>query len=113
VVKFATNVRHIPALLAKLQPERTMSYLGLSADELQHILRCCQRVLVNAFTLPADLKHYLVACLREEHPGTAATVEQFTDEQMYQLMGLCHAFRGGNAAGTLALAGSCYDSGGQ
>jgi hypothetical protein len=93
-VKVAANPRHIPALLAKLQPERTMSSLGLSAEELQHILRCFQRVLVNEFTPSADLKHYLVACLREEHPGTAATVEQFTDEQLYQLMGLCNAFRG-------------------
>jgi hypothetical protein len=93
-VKVAANTRLIPALLAKLKLERTMSSLGLSADELQHILGCCQRLLVNEFTTPADLKHYLVACLREEHPGTAATVEQFTDEQMYQLMGLCNAFRG-------------------
>jgi hypothetical protein len=94
VVKVAANAWRIAALLAKRQPERTMSYLGLSPEEFPHILGCCQRVLVNAFTLPADLKHYLVACLREEHSSAAATVELFTDKQMYQLMGLCNAFRG-------------------
>jgi hypothetical protein len=94
VVKVATNARRIPVLLAKPQPERTMSYLGLSAEEFPHILCCCQRVLVNEFTPPADLRRYLVACLREEHPGTAATVEQFTDEQIHQLIGLCNALRG-------------------
>jgi hypothetical protein len=74
-------------------PERTMPSLQLLSEEFQHILRCCQRVLVNEFTPVADLKHYLVARLREQHPDAAAVVEQLTDAQMHELATMCAGFR--------------------
>ena len=62
-----------------------MSTVALTPEEFRHILRICQRVLINTRTAALDLRRFLVAHLSDIRPDTAARIEQFDDRQMEAL----------------------------
>lgn len=62
-----------------------MSMMALTPQEFQHVIRVCQRVLINTQTAALDLKRFLVAHLSDGCPDTAARIEQFDDRQMEAL----------------------------
>jgi hypothetical protein len=64
-----------------------MNALGLTPEEFRHIVRCCERVLLNESTAAADLKRFLVMRLGEGSPDTAAQIARFDEGQMGHLRG--------------------------
>ena len=62
-----------------------MNAIALSQEDFSYILRCCRRLLVNSFTNPDDLRHFLVIRLAEDAPALATAVESFDEQQMKQL----------------------------
>jgi hypothetical protein len=63
-----------------------MNATTLSQGEFAQVVRCCQRVLINESTCIDDLKHYLVARLRDTSPTAAANIERLSGAQAHDLI---------------------------
>ncbi len=62
-----------------------MNTPAFSQDEFAQIVGCCQRVLINEFTSVDDVKHFLVARLRDAAPDTAANILRLSGAQAHDL----------------------------
>ena len=62
-----------------------MHTLPITSDQFEHILRACERVLIDS-SIPADeLRFYLVLRLTARHPGVARTLVQLDEDQLESL----------------------------
>jgi hypothetical protein len=59
--------------------------LNLGPQEFQHILRACQRVLVNPSTSPVDLQRFLMTRLMVTCPDTATRISALDEQQVQEL----------------------------
>jgi hypothetical protein len=62
-----------------------MHALGLTPEQFRHIVRACERVLVNRLALDLDLRRFLVARLSDGSPDVAARIAHLDDHQMAAL----------------------------
>jgi hypothetical protein len=62
-----------------------MDALGLTPDQFRHVVRSCERVLINETTAVEDLKRFLVTRLRDSCPDAAAQVAQLDAARMEAL----------------------------
>jgi hypothetical protein len=62
-----------------------MAYLNLTPPQWDGLLRCCQGVLINRSTSPADLRHFLLNRLGETQRATAGRICQLSSKGLRSL----------------------------